>query len=36
MWICEENLNETEAHRKAEYQDWLENWIVYTNEEECE
>lgn len=33
MWIFEEDLNETEAYRKAEYQEWLESWIEYTNEE---
>ena len=34
MWIFEEDLDVTEAHRKAEYQEWLESWIEYTREDE--
>lgn len=36
MFIFEEDLNETEAFRKAEYQAWLEDWIEYTSEEDGE
>lgn len=33
-WIFEEDLDKTEAYRKAEYQEWLESWIEYTQEDE--